>query len=67
MKKPILNFKVGDDIIIKTSKENSQVLTIDYINYVDNIYIFKKPWINSLSKFNSMDFDKAHLIFKLHN
>lgn len=66
MKKPILNFKVGDDIIINEPKEQSQVLTIDYINYVDNVYIFKEPWINSLSKFNSMDFDKAHNNFKLH-
>lgn len=65
MKKPNLNFKVGDNIIIKEPKEKSQVLTIDCINYVDNVYIFQDPWINSLSKFSNMDFDKAHTTFKL--
>lgn len=65
MKKPTLNFKVGDNIIVKEPTTKSQVLTIDYINYVDNVYIFKEPWINSLSKFKSIDFDKVHELFKL--
>lgn len=65
MKKPILNFQVGDKIIVKEPKKISQVLTIDYINYVDKTYVFKEPWINSLSQFNSLDFDKVHETFKL--
>lgn len=67
MKKPTLNFQIGDNIIVKEPKKTSQILTIDFINYVDNTYVFKEPWINSLSQFNSLDFDKVHETFKLQN
>ena len=64
MKKPNLNFKVGDQIISNTAKENSQILIIEYIDYTRNVYIFKEPWINRLSKITSINFDKAHFLFK---
>jgi len=65
MPKPNLNFKVGDTIIRKGIKGmGSQELVIDFIDYTSEVYIFEKAWINSLSKFKSLHFDKVHELFK---
>ena len=66
MPKPNLNFAVGDSIVRKGIKAMSpQVLVIDFIDYSREVYIFEKEWINSLSKFKSLHFDKVHDLFKL--
>lgn len=66
MPKPDLKFNVNDVIIRSGIKSiNSQVLTIEYIDYTREVYIFKEPWINSLTKFKSLHFNKVHEMFKL--
>jgi len=66
MSKPILNFEIGNQIIRKGFKyQESQVLTIDFIDYTREVYIFKEPWINSLTKFTSLNFSKVHDMFKI--
>lgn len=62
---PILLFGINDQIVVQNPNKESQVLTIEYIDYSRSVYIFKEPWINSLSKFTNIDFTKAHSIFKL--
>jgi hypothetical protein len=66
MKKPELKFKI-DDVIVRSGLKgiNSQELIIDFIDYTREVYIFKKEWINSFTKFKSLHFNKVHEMFEL--
>lgn len=65
MSKPTLQFEIGNSIIRKGPKYiESQILVIEHIDYTRDVYIFKQPWINSLSRFTSLHFDKVHELFK---
>ena len=65
MNRPELHFAIGDNIIRKGAKYiNSQILQIAYIDFTREVYIFKEPWIHSLTKFTNLHFDKTHEMFK---
>jgi hypothetical protein len=57
-------FSPGDKI---SKSKKSQVLEIEFIDYTRNVYVFKKEYIKSLSKFKSFDLEHIDNQFKLHD
>lgn len=45
-------FKVGEQIV---EPNKTQILEIEFIDFTRNVYIFKREWIHSLTKFKSYD------------
>lgn len=60
------NIFIPGDIIEQKHQTptNNQKLEIDFIDYTRDVYIFKKPWIHSLSKHT---FYKIEMIDALFN
>lgn len=68
MKKPILTFKIDDKIIRKGFKyQGTQILSIAFIDYTRNVYIFKDPWVHCGDRYSNLDFEKTHEMFQIAN